>query len=170
MIGYGKGADMKRRAFIMLGAAVSATGFSFFGFGKREDPWGVIEAVQNHLFPKSGEFPSAEMFGATRYLKMNISHPTFDPDDREFLPEGAKRLEREYGFLKRSSAEREKVLQRWKESVYGERWLATLVYYSLEAMLADPIYGGNRLESGWRSLHHRPGEPRPRQRYGKYHG
>ena len=36
--------------------------------------------------------------------------------------------------------------------------------YIFEALLSDPVYGGNPEGIGWRWLGHRPGFPRPNQR------
>ncbi len=159
---------MKRRVFLLLSGA--AAGYAFWGWGRRkEETWEVVDAVMNHLFPGDERFPSARRFAAVRYLKMNIHHPTFDPDDREMILSGAKRLEREHRFLSLSKAKREALFRRMQTHEEGRIWLATMLYYGLEAMLGDPIYGGNRMQSGWHALHHHPGRPRPTRRYGKYH-
>ena len=49
----------------------------------------------------------------------------------------------------------------------GGRWLRELIHYILEALLSDPVYGGNPGGIGWRWLEHRPGykRPSPQQRY-----
>ena len=41
------------------------------------------------------------------------------------------------------------------------RWLSTLITYTLEALLSDPLYGGNTNGIGWKWLGHDPGNPRP---------
>jgi gluconate 2-dehydrogenase gamma chain len=44
---------------------------------------------------------------------------------------------------------------------WGRAWLSLLLYYIFEALLSDPVYGGNPGEIGWRWLEHQPGFPRP---------
>ena len=50
----------------------------------------------------------------------------------------------------------------------GENWLSTLLLYIFEALLTDPVYGGNPNGIGWKWLGHNPGLPRPTadKRYG----
>ena len=40
-------------------------------------------------------------------------------------------------------------------------WLSKHLTLIFEALLCDPIYGGNPDEIGWSWLRHNPGEPRP---------
>jgi hypothetical protein len=48
-----------------------------------------------------------------------------------------------------------------------EKWLSRLIYYTIEAMFSDPIYGGNTYELGWTSTLHTTGNPRPMKKYGR---
>ena len=48
-----------------------------------------------------------------------------------------------------------------------EKWLSRLIYYTIEAMFSDPIYGGNTHELGWTSTLHTTGNPRPMKKYGR---
>jgi gluconate 2-dehydrogenase gamma chain len=43
----------------------------------------------------------------------------------------------------------------------GKQWISTILRYILEALLTDPIYGGNPNAIGWKWLDHQPGFPRP---------
>jgi gluconate 2-dehydrogenase gamma chain len=47
--------------------------------------------------------------------------------------------------------------------------LSSLLKYIFEALLTDPIYGGNPNSMGWEWLDHTPGQPRPNpaNRYGE---
>ena len=36
-----------------------------------------------------------------------------------------------------------------------------ILTYLLQALLTDPVYGGNPNGVGWKWLHHQPGFPRP---------
>jgi len=166
---------MKRRKFLTAAAAMAAWGSVRFLYpasppsGKeRERAFEIVASVQRHMFPKGLSMPDADRFGALGYLKETVAHPTFDPDIREMLFEGARRLDHLSGgaFLSLHSNERELLLRRFEEEAFGEYWLAHLMNLTLEALLGDPIYGGNREEVGWRAFGLSPGKPRPKARYG----
>ena len=131
--------------------------------------WRTLAAVQSHLLPDEPGAPGAHACRATHYLDRAISEPGFDPAVRVFLLGGVAQLDgicREKHGKSFSDLEPERreallrALARVKPS--GEDWLATLLLYTLEASLGDPIYGGNPDGIGWRWLRHDPGTPRPR--------
>ncbi|MGB0496169.1 MAG: gluconate 2-dehydrogenase subunit 3 family protein, partial [Kangiellaceae bacterium] len=64
-------------------------------------------------------------------------------------------------FLKLSFQQQEKVLEQISQSSTGENWMSILLYYIMEALLFDPIYGGNPDGIGWKWLQHQPGFPAP---------
>jgi len=68
-------------------------------------------------------------------------------------------------FLNYNTGQKENALRAYEEDSTGEGWLDRIMILSLEGLLSDPIYGGNFGESGWRSLHTRGGDPRPKTRY-----
>jgi gluconate 2-dehydrogenase gamma chain len=129
--------------------------------------WSIIEAVQDHLLPSEADAPGARDLNATAYLDRTLADPKFDPDVKGFILNGIGWLEeisREQetlSFGQVEPAKREDLLRRIAGSGAGERWLSTLITYSLEAMLADPLYGGNPDGIGWKWLDHDPGRPRP---------
>jgi gluconate 2-dehydrogenase gamma chain len=103
---------------------------------------------------------------------MTMRHQSFDFEIRDFIFLGARWAEQEaqtvygcpFAALKHDARERIcRILQ--NEYNQGEAWLSTLISYTLEALLGDPVYGGNIDEAGWRWLDHVPGEPRPVQRF-----
>jgi gluconate 2-dehydrogenase gamma chain len=57
--------------------------------------------------------------------------------------------------------EKDQVFRIIEKSNWGYRWLSLNLLNIFEALLADPIYGGNPNEIGWRWLEHTPGFPRP---------
>ena len=65
------------------------------------------------------------------------------------------------GFTQLNNNEREQLLRLIAGSEAGENWLSTLLLYIFEALLSDPVYGGNTGEAGWQWLAHTPGFPRP---------
>jgi gluconate 2-dehydrogenase gamma chain len=64
-------------------------------------------------------------------------------------------------FLALDDEQQELVLRDIAESDAGENWLSTLLTYLFEALLTDPVYGGNPGGIGWKWLQHVPGFPRP---------
>ena len=137
--------------------------------GQTLDPsqWSTIEAVQDHLLPSEPEAPGARDLNATAYLDRTLSDPKFDPDVKGFILKGIGWLEEisleqeDLPFHQVGPAKREDLLRQIAGSNAGERWLSTLITYCLEAMLADPLYGGNPGGIGWKWLKHDPGQPRP---------
>jgi gluconate 2-dehydrogenase gamma chain len=134
--------------------------------------WRTLEAVQQHLLPGGNGAPSAQQLHATQYLYMTMRHSSFDYEIRDFIFQGVHWAESEavgsYGrsFTLLKPQEKEQVCQILLfEYGRGESWLSTLVSYTLEALLSDPIYGGNVDKAGWKWLGHVPGSPRPQKRF-----
>lgn len=127
----------------------------------------TLKVVQGHMFPPNNTIPSADTFRATDFLLETVVHPSYDRDFRELIITGAKKLQqREKGkLLDYDSDALEKALRSYEESSLGGRWLDRVMIVSLEALLSDPIYGGNHLESGWNALKTKGGDPRPKERY-----
>jgi len=160
--------NMKRRTFIKL-TTITPLLIDTFLMAKDvdDDIWTTIGEVQNILFPKTSKMPSAKEFGSIEYLKQNIDHKTFDKDDLELILNGAKIFKETFPeFSKAMKKDKLKIVQEASESDYGNSWLSILVYYGIEAMLSDPIYGGNKFQSGWMGVKHKAGIPRPKKRYG----
>lgn len=129
--------------------------------------WQLIDAVQRHLFPSEPDAPGAEELKALDYLRFILGRDPGKAEDRDFLLKGAGWLEdmarqlTQASFLSLAEAEREQVLRRIETSRAGSNWLSTLLSYLIEALLADPAYGGNPDGVGWRWLAHVPGFPLP---------
>jgi len=129
--------------------------------------WSTIEAVQDHLLPSEPDAPGARDLNATAYLDRALADPGFDPDVKGFLLQGIGWLEEiaqaQEGlpFHQVEPGKREDLLRQIADSGPGERWLSNLITYCMEAMLADPLYGGNPNGIGWKWLGHDPGRPRP---------
>ncbi|MCH9740833.1 MAG: gluconate 2-dehydrogenase subunit 3 family protein [Epsilonproteobacteria bacterium] len=156
---------MTRRVFI-ASTIVVGTALMLLPQGAKTpikiEPFKVIASVQEVLFPKNGDAPSASEFGATNYLINVSSHASFVKSDLLFLHEGAQKLiEEEPDFLTMHFDEQSKVIEEFSETKIGKNWLSFLLFYTIEALLSDPIYGGNKNELGWRWLGHNTGEPQP---------
>ena len=132
-----------------------------------QEPWKTFAAVQNHLFPKDDDSPGADDINATAYLKSVLALPGIDSADKKFIRDGvgwANDLSRQmfkHDFHQLDHDKREQVLQRISKSSAGESWLSLLLLYIFEALIADPVYGGNTNKIGWQWLEHIPGFPLP---------
>ena len=127
-----------------------------------------IKAVQILLFPDDGDGPSADDINGLEYLEWALTDLDNQADgDGDFIQKGVGWLdslsEQTKGsqFIKLNSDQKNEVLQKISQSSTGENWLSLLIYYLLEALLLDPIYGGNPDQIGWKWLQHQPGFPRP---------
>jgi gluconate 2-dehydrogenase gamma chain len=128
----------------------------------------VLQNVYDMLFPKTSNMPSATDFGATAYLMKNISNEYFDQEDAKLIIQGTKDFLGSFPeFLEASHQQKEQMITNAYENDYGYNWLSTLIYYGIEALLTDPIYGGNINQTGWKALQHKPGLPRPKKTYGR---
>jgi gluconate 2-dehydrogenase gamma chain len=170
---------LKRRAFLQSGTALAAapavaaakaavTPAVVRGETLDAGQWALFALVQEHLLPGEPDAPGAADVNATTYLDRALADPGFDPDIRGFLLRGAGWLdehvaetESDRRFVDLNAARREDLLRSFGETRRGGNWLSTLIDYTLEALLADPIYGGNPDGIGWAWLEHDPGRPRP---------
>lgn len=134
----------------------------------------VLSQVQLHLFPPADHSPGAQDINAFAYLQFVLADPALDPRDQKFIINGVRWLEEECqslflrSFTDLNPVEKETILRKIETENWGERWISQLLKYIFEALLTDPIYGGNPDKIGWKWLSHIPGEPRPNvaNRYG----
>lgn len=139
----------------------------------KQHPWPTFAAVQAILFPADGNGPSAKDIQATLYLYLVLQTPNFDKDERKFILDGVSWLEQyaqeshKTAFLSLKAEQQDAVLLKITQSNAGDRWVSALLTYVIEALLSDPVYGGNPQGIGWQWLQHSPGFPRPTQPYYK---
>ena len=162
---------MKRRNFIKF-ATISAIMLSTPTVIARTFPKNhleVLDEVLEIVFPKTSTMPSAKEFKALNYLVQNISHKTFDDDDKVLIVDGTKDFSESFPeFLTLKDEEKKELIFRIiKSSSYAKSWISKLTYYGIEAMFSDPIYGGNFEQIGWNSVKHNIGYPRPLKTYGQ---
>lgn len=172
-----------RRTFLLGGGAALATAAALAGlpYALRKDltretsfvlfsnqQRHALRAVQQHLFPSEADSPGAADINATAYLETAITAPGIDPDTRNTIVNGIGRLQDasrerfDVMFNSLDYEQREQLLRYLAdETRWGRAWLSLLLYYVFEALLSDPVYGGNPGEIGWRWLQHQPGFPRP---------
>ena len=142
---------------------INSTGIKFTDRQKA-----VLTAVQMQLFPEDGDGPSAADIHALQYLEWALTDPeNIEDGDGEFIIKGIGWLEdlsneiEANSFTKLSEEQQHKIMLKISKSEAGENWMSLLIYYLLEALLLDPVYGGNPDGIGWKWLAHQPGFPRP---------
>lgn len=129
--------------------------------------WKTLKSVHQHLFPMSDTAPGADEFNATAFLKSVLEWKGVDPSDKQFIEDGAGWLneiaKKQFNsvFYLLSAEQKEIVLRLVEKSKAGENWLSLILLYLFEALLTDPVYGGNTNKVGWQWLEHQPGFPRP---------
>ena len=132
-----------------------------------EEPWQTITAVQEHLLPSSEHSPGASDIQALKFLRHMLETPDTDSEEKDFIVNGTgwlndiARKNHSKTFSQLLEEDRESVLRQIELSQAGERWLSLLLTYLIEALLSDPVYGGNPDGIGWTWLEHQPGFPRP---------
>ena len=151
-------------AYPLSGLAINSKKISLVKMHK--EPWLTLSSVQEHLFPKGTSIGEKDIH-ALEYLQVTMKTPDFDGVEKKLLHNGVSWLndlsEKQYAkkFNQLDHDSKEKILRRIENSSAGERWLSTLLTYLVEALLTDPIYGGNPKGIGWQWLEHIPGFPRP---------
>lgn len=133
----------------------------------KEPAWQTITQVQEVLFPPGEDIPGASDFGAIYYLHKAIENPDADGEDRDFIFRGVGWLDdltqaqHKKSFVQLTATQQQQIIEQIVKSRAGRNWVSTLLTYVLEALLADPVYGGNRNGMGWKWLQHQPGYPAP---------
>jgi len=172
-----------RRTFLLQGGAAAATVAALAGLPyalRREltretsfvlfstEQQNVVSAVQEHLFPNSPNSPGAADINAAAYLEWAITAPGISPDTRNTIVNGVGRLQDasrerfDVTLTGLNDGQSEQLLRYLADKTrWGRAWLSLMLYYIFEALLSDPVYGGNPNEIGWRWLQHQPGFPRP---------
>lgn len=132
-----------------------------------EPAWQTLAQVQEVLFPAAEDIPGAADIGATIYLHRAIGNPEADGEDKDFIFRGVGWLDGltqeryEKTFLQLSAEQQQETIEAIVKSSAGRNWISTLLTYTLEALLMDPVYGGNKNGMGWKWLEHQPGYPAP---------
>lgn len=148
-------------------ARVAMAGVGLDGGGLNQAQWRTLDVVQRHLFPNEAAAPGAAEIHAAPYLYFVLSDTTLDPDERALIPAGLVAFQRRVQdsfnvpFDQLTATQRETALRAFEATPQGREWLTRLLGYLFEALLTDPVYGGNPDGIGWHWLDHRPGFPRP---------
>ena len=134
-----------------------------------EDQIKILQSVQEILFPSDGNGPSAIDIKATQYLLWVLSDPNKDPEGVQYIIDGIGWVDEtaeeqqsiKYNAL--NQAEKEDLIKLISKENWGESWLSVILSFIFEALLSDPLYGGNTNSIGWNWLEHNQGQPRPGQ-------
>lgn len=171
---------LSRRQFMQILSALSLS-WPVNSMGKREptdlatetiytdldDPWLTLAQVQEHLFPADESSPGATDIAALQFLRNMLDAPDTDSTDRDFIINGVSWLNdlsvknHQLPFKQLNETDKETVLRTIERSQAGGRWLSSMMSYLIEALLSDPVYGGNKDSKGWQWLEHIPGFPTP---------
>lgn len=139
--------------------------------GLNRSQWKAIVATQQHLFPsnlqKQPASPGANDINAKAFLYAVLSDPNRDDEDRRLVKHGvielqnlsSKQYQKSFNHL--DFSQKEKILRTLEKQPGGTPWIMTILGYVFEALLTDPVYGGNPNGIGWKWLDHQPGFPRP---------
>lgn len=158
---------------IMGGIAVNLSSMALMGNSVNAadklspDQLSLIESVQKILLPSDGNGPGAYDVMADKYLQWVLSDVRMDPEEIEYIINGADWVEEtamenfSKSYLKLAQSDKEKLISQIAEEPWGRSWLSVILTFIFEALLSDPQYGGNPDNIGWDWLQHNPGYPRP---------
>ena len=157
-----------RRIFLKAGFLSTAifvmNGCELFSVTTSQD---TIRVLQNDLFPQ------AKKLGVetSRYIEIILRHARVSEEDKKFIKNGVKWLNEESVLMYKTTyvkllfSDREEVLNAISKKKWGRSFMKEMTSYLFEAMLGDPIYGGNNNEAGWKWLKFTGGNPRPKEAY-----
>ncbi len=129
--------------------------------------WQTIAVVQEHLFPSQKNAPGAKEVNSKAYLYAVLADKNRDEDDRKLVKQGLIELQdicwkkHHLSFDKLTTEQQEISLRDLEQTPQGRPWIMTILGYIFEALLVDPVYGGNPNMIGWQWLEHQAGFPRP---------
>lgn len=130
-------------------------------------PKETIKLLQYDLFPKAKELG----IDTTRYIDSVFLHSRISQSEKDFLKNGTKWLNEaafehyDKRYTRLSKTQREKILSTIAASQWGENFLDSILRYTLEATLGDPIYGGNTHQAGWKWLAFEAPNPMAKKAY-----
>ncbi len=128
----------------------------------------ILNDILEIFFPDDGNGPSAEDINAFGYI-MWVLHDSINrkSEDNEYIIEGidwANETAQEIyftPFTELDQKQKEALVDKFTKLNWGKSWSSVIITLIMEAVLLDPLYGGNTNEVGWEWLNHTPGFPRP---------
>lgn len=127
----------------------------------------ILRDILAIFFPADGNGPSSEDINAFGYI-MWVLHDSLNrtTEENTYIIEGidwANETAKEIyftSFVELEAKQKEALVGKFTELDWGENWSSVIITLILEALVLDPIYGGNTNEVGWKWLNHVPGYPR----------
>ena len=123
----------------------------------------TIAAAQEHMLPSSISSPGALSVNAIGYLDAAIRQGAVPPEQLASLIRGAEALDKRAGGAFANAPQKDALLRAYQKTPDGEAWMTAVLSYALEALLGDPIHGGNPGGIAWAWAGIRPPFPRPRK-------
>ncbi|WP_457747099.1 gluconate 2-dehydrogenase subunit 3 family protein [Sulfurimonas sp.] len=159
---------LTRRKFLQYGF-LSSTVFVMHGCSLFSivTPSKTLALMQEDIFPKAKELG----INTQKYMHLILRHTRVSKSDKEFIKNGVKWLNEEavslYGriYINLPKNEREDVIRSIVLQSWGESFVYDVLRYTFEATFADPVYGVNTNEAGWKWLSFEAGMPRPKKAY-----
>ncbi len=141
------------------------------------EEFSVVQAACERIVPKD-EDPGAAELGVPKYIDRMLQSPQLAQMKEDFLT-GVNALDRrarqtlKVGFAQATAAQQDALLAAFKDAGDGTgeaHFYELLVVLTLEGLLGDPSYGGNKDKAGWalvgfNVVGHQAAEPPP-----GYHG
>ena len=127
----------------------------------------ILKSILGILWPDDGNGPSIEDLNTFGYFIWLLSNELSSDEDKDFIIEGLDWCDEKsveiYNdhYYELSDETKEVLVAQLIELDYGTTWMNIMIDYILESLILDPIYGGNKDESGWKWLDHESGLPRP---------
>ncbi len=128
----------------------------------------ILKPLLLELFPADNNGPSAEDINAFDYISWALSDEKNNADgDEAFIKKALNTLNQQCltqyknPFYRLNEQQKQQSIALFTQNKIGENSVSLLIYYIAEALLLDPIYGGNTQQAGWHWLEHQAGYPRP---------
>lgn len=128
----------------------------------------ILSDILMIFFPNDGNGPDAKDINAFGYIMWVLDDSlNRKSEDNEYIIEGldwADETSREVyfkPFVELEQREKEALVDLFTRLDWGENWSSMMITLLFEALLLDPLYGGNTDEAGWKWLNHTAGMPRP---------
>lgn len=131
------------------------------------DEMKALHTIQNILVPNDGNGPSAEMVNAHAYFIWTLEDQKLPNSEKDYFIDKLKDLillcKEKFGknLIDLDKADQELFIANNTLSGWTQGYLSRMITIIFEAILLDPIYGGNPDEIGWDWLEHIGGAPRP---------
>ena len=127
----------------------------------------TLAAIQQILFPNDGFGPDAKAIHALKYFKWVLTDKQMDEEDKKFILNGiewtSELTQKEHSkyYFELNTKEQKMMVIKMSNLDWGETWLSIIMTFILEALLSNPLYGGNPNEEGWKWLNHYQSGPQP---------